>query len=1107
MPDPDDDPLARALQQLDAFRGALGDAAVDAAAEALRQHARPAAAPARVRQVSILFADVAGSTAMLARVAADEAMELLGDALQGFVDAVQQAGGRVLRHTGDGIKAAFGTTGLREDETERAVRAGLQILDTARRHAERVRQSLGIEGFGVRVGIHTGPVLLGGGPEAERTAMGHAVHLAARMEQSAPVGRLRVSDTTWSMVRGLFRGEEQPPLTVKGHDEPLRTWLVDAAVPAHEAAPVQGVVEVHTPMVGRDGPLQALLELHRRCLATGRGAVARVVAEAGVGKTRLRQELLRALELRDGHPGLMQARAHPALAGQPYGLLRQLLARWLDIRDDQPAPLARQALLQGLAPWLPDGGALDAPRIGQLLGMDFADHPAVQALPGAMLREHAVRALQRLLRERAHRHPLLLVLDDVHWADAESLAALQGLFDGDRNDGAALPLTLLMLTRPLAPGPGLPGDLPQGVEHLQLTLAPLEPEQGARLLQALLAPLPDPPATLCDTLLQRSGGNPFFLHALVRMLIDDGVIDTQRQPWQLDRSRLATLRVPPTLVGVLQARLDALPAAELRALQLASVVGAVFWDDALRAIDPQAPQALPALVRRGLVQARPGSTFAGAAEHRFAHALLHEVTYATVLKAERRAAHSSAGHWLSARVGDRAVEFRALTAEHFERAGDDEQALHHWDLCQVEAAERYANEAALNAIRRALALPALVDRRWRYALMNIRQVMLERMARVDEAKAAAQDLAHWAEACDDDAMRADLCATRMLEADREGRPDEALALADRAVVLASSGDPSAAAALALAHGERAWLATLRHDWPTVDREVAAGLKAAAISASVPRRQMGYGDYHLQLRAVQLEALAQQHRHMDVLQAAQEALATLSVAGSRPRDRFHLLERLSEAQLQLGRVAESEATAHEALTLADAGGLTRLRAAALVNLARARTRAGRAPEAEAALDEAERLAQASEALTLLPSIHLAQGHAARARGAEEAARRLWQRSVEGYQAQQDPLAALEPQVELAGLQLAQGDAAAAQGALDAVLAAAAQADGARHPKLGSNALMRVQQALQALGDPRAPALRTELRERLQALWQALPDEADRRRLVTGVPCWAALEVQA
>ncbi len=1097
-----DGQLRAAIAQLQAFRATLGDAAVDAAIAALCREAGastqpPQPQPQRLRQVSILFADVADSTAMLGRVAPDEAMELLGRALQGFADAVQQWGGQVLRYTGDGLKAAFGLQGASEDQAEQAVRAGLQILDGAARHAQQVRESLGVADFGVRVGIHTGPVLLGGGVEDERTAMGHAVHVAARMEQSAPAGRLRISEATWALVRGLFVAEAQPPLQVKGVDEPLRTWLVQGAVAGPEPAARRGVDGVHTPLVGRDDELQALRALHARCGAEARQGLAVVIAEAGVGKTRLRQALLQSLGLREGAVGLLQARAHAALALQPYGLLHQLLARWLGIHDDLGAADARQRLLDGLAPWLGDSAALDAPRIGQLIGMDFAAHPAVQALAAPALRSQAHAALTRVLHALAARQPLLVVLDDLHWADGGTLDFLRSAL----GDASPVPLMWLALARPslLEQGQDLPA--PDGLATLQLRLLPLGAQHSAQLLRALLASLPEVPQALAGPLLERSAGNPFFLEALVAMLIDDGVIDTAAAPWRLDASRLATLRVPQTLVAVLQARLDALPPAELSALQRASIVGPVFWREALAAVDAAAPRALPALQRRDLVQARAVSALAGTDEHRFAHALLHEVTYGTVLKAERQAGHAAVARWLADRTAERADEFLALTAEHHERAGDSPQALDCWDRAQLSAYRRHANEDGLRAVARALAQPALTDPRWRYALMANRHELLDRVGRADEARRVADAMAAWAETCDDDAMRADQLVLRMLVADHEGRPDEAERLARHAITLAARTDGAGAAARALAHGELAWLATMRRDWPTVDAAIAAGLDAALVAARQPRRQMGYDGYQRQLRVVQMEALSQQDRHAEVLAAADLGLAD---PGLSLRDRFNLLLQRAQSAWLLGRVDEAHEGATQTLALARQAGTPRLLSGPQRLLARMALADGRLHEAQALLD-AVQATVAQHLHSDLPPVHELKGHLALRRGDTPTARTRWTEAAALYAAQGRTAESWSPRAELAALDAEAGHTGEARSAIDTLLAEATALDAGPHWRaMAAPDLLACHRACAAMADPRAVALREALRARLAEQCAALPDDAARQRLVTAVPHWRVVQ---
>jgi tetratricopeptide (TPR) repeat protein len=589
------------------------------------------------------------------------------------------------------------------------------------------------------------------------------------------------------------------------------------------------------------------------------------------------------------------------------------------------------------------------------------------------------------------------------------------------------------------------------------------------------------------------------------MLVDDGVIDTRVRPWRLDAARLDTLRVPPTLVGVLQARLDALPAHELRALQWASVVGSVFWDAALAAIDSRAPDTLPQLAQRALVQARAGSAFADTDERAFAHALLHEVTYGTVLKAERRDAHAAVAHWLAQRVGQRGAEFLAVAAEHFERAGDHERALHHWDLACHEASQRYANDAALQLTERVLAQPALTDARWRYTVLGLRHDLLERMGRLAEADQALAAVQAHADACHDRAMQADLLATRMLIADRAGRSDEAARLADEALVCAAPTDPGSAVARALAHGERCWLAILRADWPAVARELAAARAAADEASQVPRRGMGSSAYGMQLQVMEFEALARQGLAQATVDAARAALPGCE---RRPRDRFNVLVRLVGSLAELGQNAEALLHAQAALALATAAGLPRQRAVACSHMGHALRLHGRLDEAMAVLDEGLAEARRADMAPIQPSLLSHQADVLQARGQLEAALGRAIEAVALCELQDNPLHAAACRCQAAQLAVACGEPERARALLDAALAATcddtAEKDAlrVRQSRLEPTPLGQAWQVAQALHDPRAAALHAELHERLAHALSQLPDAQARRWLLDTEP-WALL----
>jgi len=1101
--------LENAIAQLEAQRAVLGDAAVDAAVRALRAGAPEAHAP-RLRLVSVLFVDVADSTAMLERVSAEDALALVSDALEAFARIVRSHGGQVLRFTGDGLKAAFGSVRLREDDAAQAVRAGLRILEAAAEHAERVARPLGIERFGVRAGIHTGMVLLGGGVDEDRGAIGHAVHLAARMEQSAPIGRLRISRETYEQVRGLFRFEAQPPLVVKGHDTPLVTYLVRRDEDEGERTVRRGVEGLTTPMVGRETALQGLLALWERTARSGRATLAVVTGDAGMGKTRLRRELLMRLGAIEGVPPrprpavpravhCLRVRAQPSSELQAYGLLRQLLARWLGIFDDLGPEEARARLVDGLSPWLQKDARVRAQRVGQLVGLDFGGIPAVQALGARELRQQGIEALCEALRAVAACAPLLLVLEDLHWADEASLDFVKALAQP-----APVPLALLILARPAwLEQRALPPEVPE-MERQHLSLPPLGAASCAALADALLASMQGAPEALRQLLLQRSGGNPFFMEELVRMLIDDGIIDTRTRPWRFVAARLTEVRVPETLVGVLQARLDALPAPELAALQQASIVGPVFWTSALGELDPAAPRSLPALMLRGLLVRRQVSAFGQSDEYSFQHQLLHEVTYATVLKAVKREGHARAARWLAANAVGREREFLVITAEHYERAGDSARALEFYERARRDAEARFAHDATLRLVDRALAQPALSAPRQRFRLLHARHIVFDRLERRDEARQAAEAMAQWAEACDDDVMRADVATASMLRADHEGRAEDARQLAERAIaLLAHSTDPAAVSPLTLAHGELAWLAVMRRDFATAERHLAVGLEYARRAAELPAEQGGYGGYELQLRSIEIHALVLQERHAEAARAARLGLDSLA---HRPRpmphDRYILLQLLYNAQRRLGRLEEARATAQQALERVLDLSMPRLNASALMDVSEASLALGDLVGAQDAADQALRLAQTSGNDFVRPQVQACLARVSAARGDVVGARAALHRAQDMYEAQGRQAEAVHVRCELAALDLQAGRVDDARQAVDAVLASAPLAGPEGYRRLAPDSLLVCLGVLEAGGDERAAGLLAHLQQRLQEQLAQLPDAEARARLLA-LPHWAAL----
>ncbi len=797
------DQLHAAIAALEAQRAQLGDSAVDASVAALR--ARLAAlsdAPEQsLRQVTILFLDIVGSTTLSQRLDPEEIHTVLDGALARCTAIVEAHRGKVLQYAGDNLLAVFGAEQASEDDAERALHCGLALLREGQRLGDEVRQRHGHEGFNLRLGAHTGGVLLGGGVDAEGSIRGIAVHIAARMEQTAPAGALRISHDTYRLVHGGFDCDAQEPIAVKGVDEPIVTYLVRRPAARRFGSTGRGIDGVETRMIGREAELATLQQAVEQLYAQREFIELAVVGDAGVGKSRLLHEFEHWARARRPPPLFLRGRCHPQTQHQPYGLMRDIVARWLKIGDGDSAASAREKIESGIVPMF-DGGAdaamgyAHAHLLGHLIGLDFSGSPHIAGIKDDARQSHlrAFHAAAQLLRRAAGgvhgSTPLVLLLEDLHWADDGTLDFLGQLAQADRD----VPILVLALTRPALferrPDLGI-----RSRQRIELTA--LDGNARRVLASELLKKLsPLPAAELGEWVAGRAEGNPFYMEELVKMLIDHGAISTTGAAWTLHADKLPAAKLPATLTGVLQARLDALPRPERLALQEASVIGPVFWDRALAALDAQAPAALPALERRALALPRLDAAFDDVREFAFSHHILHQVTYATLLKRDKLALHARAAAWLAGLTGARASDFLGAIAEHYALAGDTAQACLYFTRAAEHAKSRFAHAAALEHVSRGLALlpapaagsPApreLLDLRWR--LLSVRTFALTHLARRAEQRIALDELEQTADALDDDRLRA-LAARRrsmlgMRIADtvlQESEARRAMALAERA---------------------------------------------------------------------------------------------------------------------------------------------------------------------------------------------------------------------------------------------------------------------------------------------------------------------------------------
>jgi predicted ATPase/class 3 adenylate cyclase len=691
------------IRGLDAQRGVLGDALVNAALQQLRRRlaaleSSDAEAPSgqRLRQVTILFLDVVGSTRLSQRLDPEETQALLDGALERFAAVVGAHGGKILKYAGDSMLAVFGASQAKEDDAERAVRCGLALLETAGRYAAEIDGRHADTAFNVRVGAHTGGVLLGGGLDGDNNIRGSAVNVAARMEQSAPVGRFRISHDTYAHVRGVFDVEPQPLLSVKGIAAPVVSYIVNRLKPRAFRVRTRGIEGIETQMVGREVEAEFLQETFRRVLREQRCVSVTIVGEAGIGKSRLLYEFDQWAETRPEAFYHFEGRITPQTEGQPFGLVRDIIFRRLEIDDGDPTEVAKAKLERGLVPLFAaiDGEELAEAQVhilGHFIGLDYATSRHVSGIvnDARQVRNLGFLAASRLIRRLSdhQRTPVVLEIEDLHWADDGSLDFVLYLAEAN----ADVPLLIVCLTRPML-YERRPRWRDSDEHHRRIELAPLDRAASRALVGELLKKLPEVPAALRELVSGGADGNPFHMEELVRMLVDQGVIDTRGENWRLYAERLMKIQVPPTLTGVVQSRLDQLPLAERTALQQASVIGMVFWDEALAAIDPQATSALRWLVDHELIVPRPQASFEGVREYTFRHQILHRVTYETLLKRTRRVLHAKVAEWLAGLAGARARDLLATAANQYEEAGDVVKACEFYARASEHAASRFAHE-------------------------------------------------------------------------------------------------------------------------------------------------------------------------------------------------------------------------------------------------------------------------------------------------------------------------------------------------------------------------------------------------------------------------------
>ena len=603
----------------------------------------PAAPSQELRKtVTLLFTDVTGSTALGEQLDPEAYRGIMGRYFELARAAVDRHGGTVEKFVGDAVLAVFGVPEVREDDALRAVRAAMEMSAAIGALSDELEQSDGVR-LEIRTGINTGSVVAGQARAGGAFATGDAVNTAARLEQAAAPGTVLIGESTYVLVRDAVEVTAVDPVPAKGKADPVAAYRLRAVRDVDHGRSRRG----DTRLVGRDRETRLLLDAMERTLETRRGHLVTVVGAPGIGKTRLISEFLAQV---DGRAAVLTSRCVSYGQGITFWPIVQLLRQAVGLQGDESDELTRHALAEFM------DGAADSPqvidRLAPLLGK--AGEPAGT--------EETVWALRRAFEQLAGSRPVVVTVDDLHWAEPTLLELLERV----REEVRDLPLLLVCQARPelLEDRPGWGGTL----NSTTFGLEPFSSEQTADTLAELLGDQVH--AEVGATVAAWAGGNPLFVEEAATHLVEEGLLTHGPDGWRLTGD-LASAPVPPTVAALLAARLDRLPEVERRLVERLSIAGlelttadAVFLAGSLlEAAD--VPAALASLTHRDLLQRRRGPAQESWA---FRHLMVRDAAYDSLPKTLRAQLHEAFAQRIETLGDDAAAERHAFAAHHFQQA-------------------------------------------------------------------------------------------------------------------------------------------------------------------------------------------------------------------------------------------------------------------------------------------------------------------------------------------------------------------------------------------------------------------------------------------------------
>jgi class 3 adenylate cyclase/tetratricopeptide (TPR) repeat protein len=633
------------------------------------------------KTVTALFADIKGSTELEQDLDPEEARAIVDPALKLMIDAVRRYDGYIVQSTGDGIFALFGAPVAHEDHPQRALYAALRMQAELKRYSARLRETRNLP-IEARVGVNSGEVVMRsittGEGQTEYTPIGHTANLASRMQALAPIGSIAISEQTRKFVEGYFELNPLGPTRVKGVIEPVNVYEITGLGPLRTRLQ-RSAGRGYTKFVGREREMDAMKAAADQAKA-GRGQIVAAMAEAGVGKSRLLFEFKAT-----SAAGWMVLEAFSVSHGKASAYLPviDLLHAYFDIKAEDNPRKRRERVIGKLL--LLDRSLEDAlPYLFGLLGI-VEGGDQLFGMDAETRKRRTLDAIKRILLRESLNQPLMVIFEDLHWIDEETQAFLNLLADSIAN----AKILLLVNYRP-----EYSHQWNSKTIYTLLRLDPLGKESADEMLAALLGDGAGM-AQLKRVIIEKTEGNPFFMEETVQVLLDEGSLVRDGSMTRLTRP-LGDLKIPPTVQGILAARIDRLSAESKDLLQALAVIGREFSLSLIRAVVPKSDDELSRILndlQRGeFIHEQPA---VGDIEYSFRHALTQEVAFGSVLNERRKELHRRTAAAIESLYAERLEDRYTELAHHYDRAGDAAKAVQYMGLVGEQALQRSAYAEAL----------------------------------------------------------------------------------------------------------------------------------------------------------------------------------------------------------------------------------------------------------------------------------------------------------------------------------------------------------------------------------------------------------------------------